>query len=773
MELKTFFAQDLLGNVIASPVVTVYLPGTTTLVTGLKDADGAALSNPFSGDGNGKVVLAAPDGDYDVTVEGAGRTTTMRVRFIDSAAGSADILRSDLLSTASGKGGELVSFKQIGADAVSRKMRDKAREVASLRDYGADANGAECWAAVTKAIAAGYNVLHLEYLPGETNVAYFGTFNADTLVGKTLDIDPRITLSVPDNQATGVPNSAGIRHAQLTRYYFRSLDDYYTVHPQGGELWYGNGARRVMPYLAPDDADLSFPVAITAASLNPRKIPWNASDTWATDTYSASAGTSFSFAPGADSSFHLGMAPCKPGDEFACSFAVSGGVPLIMALVRHTGGHAGVWSQADYGASTATFFNKATGSNGTSSPLNFLGAGNHGSYSGLGSVWTIRIDSWQSASILFNGYAVARFNTSGFIYECGFGGYPTGAGQTITVNDVVRVRGGQYRGGQFVAVRVYGDSKTADRYDAWPVYFKDAMEFTAGVRCWRVINRAIAGQAISQQKALMAGDNVADSNLVIIDIGTNDIQGQTNLASFISDLNGMVTQAQNAGCLVVLGVPSLWYTQGQAGAGKGQASTNYDRGAPYRSAVLLVAAQKGCRVVDNTRWDGPILAHYVNGSLGLDLTGAGDPVVYDNIHPTTEANKRRALAYAKAAAAFYANKRGTLYIPPHSMGATANGWATAIQAPRATVSDDGQVKIYGVVNDPGGATRTNGTTIFQLPPYLYPKDTLRVPCVSAVASEDVYVNVTTGGAVQVYGATSSAWVDISGISFSIEDREVL
>lgn len=95
MELKTFFAQDLMGNVIPSPTVTVYQPGTTTLATGLQNASGAALTNPFTGGGNGQVTLAAPDGDYDIKVEGAGRTTTMRVRFIDSVAASADLLREE------------------------------------------------------------------------------------------------------------------------------------------------------------------------------------------------------------------------------------------------------------------------------------------------------------------------------------------------------------------------------------------------------------------------------------------------------------------------------------------------------------------------------------------------------------------------------------------------------------------------------------------------------------------------------------------------------
>jgi hypothetical protein len=83
MELKTFFAQDTSGNILPGATVTVYQADTLTLVTGLQDEDGAALSNPFSATSGGKVAFYAPDGLYDILVVSGGASVTIRSQFAD------------------------------------------------------------------------------------------------------------------------------------------------------------------------------------------------------------------------------------------------------------------------------------------------------------------------------------------------------------------------------------------------------------------------------------------------------------------------------------------------------------------------------------------------------------------------------------------------------------------------------------------------------------------------------------------------------------------
>ena len=151
MELKTYFAQDASGNIMPGAAVTVYLANTLTLATGLEDENGSPLSNPFTADSSAKVAFYAPDGLYDITVVGNGRTVTIRAQFV--SVDGASVLRADLAAPG---GSALVGFQQSGTGAVARTAQDKLREVERTpQDYGAVATGlVDDSAAIQKAINA-------------------------------------------------------------------------------------------------------------------------------------------------------------------------------------------------------------------------------------------------------------------------------------------------------------------------------------------------------------------------------------------------------------------------------------------------------------------------------------------------------------------------------------------------------------------------------------------------------------------------------------------
>ncbi|MDN3554921.1 hypothetical protein [Halomonas maura] len=87
MELKTFFAQNVDGNVIPGAYVYLYYPGTTDLATGLEDEDGNPLDNPFNADSDGQIKVAAPNGKYDIRVSSSGRDHRIGVQFFDASEG--------------------------------------------------------------------------------------------------------------------------------------------------------------------------------------------------------------------------------------------------------------------------------------------------------------------------------------------------------------------------------------------------------------------------------------------------------------------------------------------------------------------------------------------------------------------------------------------------------------------------------------------------------------------------------------------------------------
>lgn len=119
MELKNFWAQDSAGNSVASPTVTVYAAGTTTLATGLVNGSGAGISNPFTGTIAGQITFAAPDGDYDVSINGGSSgTISMRVRFISNIGGSGEVNTASNL----GSTGEGLFASKVGVDLRFKKI---------------------------------------------------------------------------------------------------------------------------------------------------------------------------------------------------------------------------------------------------------------------------------------------------------------------------------------------------------------------------------------------------------------------------------------------------------------------------------------------------------------------------------------------------------------------------------------------------------------------------------------------------------------------------
>lgn len=84
MQLQNFYAQDVNGNIVPGAICSLFLPGTTTLATGLQDVNGLPLTNPFAANSDGLVQFAAPNGKYDLKIEAGLIVSTLPITFADT-----------------------------------------------------------------------------------------------------------------------------------------------------------------------------------------------------------------------------------------------------------------------------------------------------------------------------------------------------------------------------------------------------------------------------------------------------------------------------------------------------------------------------------------------------------------------------------------------------------------------------------------------------------------------------------------------------------------
>ena len=140
MEIKSFYAQDELGNILPGATCSLLLAGTSTLATGLENKDGNPLSNPFNADIDGLSQFSAPDGIYDLRVESGALDSRVRVEF-----GSVAQLKADL---ASPDGAGLVGYLE---EDVAAKLSD----FKSISDFAGASDAAKIVAAEAYCVTNG------------------------------------------------------------------------------------------------------------------------------------------------------------------------------------------------------------------------------------------------------------------------------------------------------------------------------------------------------------------------------------------------------------------------------------------------------------------------------------------------------------------------------------------------------------------------------------------------------------------------------------------
>ncbi|BBS18781.1 phage tail protein [Aeromonas caviae] len=643
-------------------------------------------------------------------------------------------------------------------DSRGRRWKIEKSAAIDITAWGVIPDGASDASVVLpyiQSLGAG-QVLRLPYVAGTQNTYYFSTFDPNVTTAIQFIVDPGVIVSLPSDAIVGAPLSTHQVFDSSTNLIFRSLNG--SSYVAGLELF---------KPIAPCEADTSTVSSIAPGiGFTPVKISWPNSDTFEEDSfaYTDQVSALFQYAPG-DGKFHIGSVRPRVGDKYSMPLPVSGpSFPCV--LVADQNGYSGVYfSETD--ASTCTIFRKNIGAPGSSVLSEYPMQRDHLSYSAIRSEIQLHVVSADRYEVLLNGFVVASIAAQGPIDFVGFGAFFQAVAGTLKVNLLYPtvIRDYEGIGSRFISVSIFGDSRSSDRMECWPDRIKRIGDMSSGLRLWNIDNHAIAGETSAQQLAKMQSVGVASANVVVIAVGTNDAQGQVGVNIYKANLEAMCDLAIAAGKPFIVIKPPLWYTQSQTG-GKGQASANYQFAAQYRAICSLVCANKGGKLVDLDSDIGPIVAYYVNRSLAIDMVGAGDPVVFDNIHFTTAVNDITAIAVMKAIIGICAPTYKAGYAVDWLTVKALNSWLinTSDNPLQVTASKDGAVSITGRVFKSTGAI-ADGTSIAKIPQILAPRFYTEWMVRGDITG--CRVSIDKDGVVKIYGMDTNNYVSLSGCAWSL------
>lgn len=630
-----------------------------------------------------------------------------------------------------------IGYTQAGAGSVERTVESRLRESISILDKGGkDDNGVtnNHQPLIDAIIAAGPGGT-VRFPRTDTGTYTFGWFFwSDPAVAAiiaepysfTFDVAPGLTMIWPGDY----PNGMTITLTHPVKMVGTEFNTRSILTSRAHTDW----ANKMM-WLSEGDLDRSrvHPISCNdGASIRNYLLPWTSND-WVPTTPAASDSASVTLTEDVvNGASRVAMAVAVPGTETAINFELLAGTGMILvAIVRTTDGYHIIQMGPGQGNNYLKI-GKHTGGVYSEDYFAYYGQSNHHSYDPINSIVTIRVNAWNSYTMLLNGYDVFSFNQGGdqvvpgTIIEVGYGFFPGALHDSVKLENWTRTSGKVAGGKGIVHAAIFGDSISCPQGQNWQETFQEALEGSFGMRVHTISNHAIAGQGSENQWAAMqawAWD--ARTNLVIIQVGTNDIQAGIPLWAFLAAMQSMITYVKSRTRNLVIGMPPLFWTQAQSnhtGATPyGRASTNYEGGAPYRAGLLRLCAENDVQLVDNLQLLGPALAGYVNpeSPVGNFTTTGLDPITFDNIHPSHFAARLLGWNYARAAAGLLVKKPSRALDTLFLAADFRSGWNGSVEAPGYAIDENGNVKFSGILTAGGSAITADGTLVLALPRHLY------------------------------------------------------
>jgi lysophospholipase L1-like esterase len=379
---------------------------------------------------------------------------------------------------------------------------------------------------------------------------------------------------------------------------------------------------------------------------------------------------------------------------------------------------------------------------------------------------TVRQTKTREFEVYINGYSLGKFTTSFNINYIGgainhlYVASNSGKGiwNWALCNPMYEFLEDGYIGNN-LKIASFGDSfmQSEGTSISFVDYLKKYLKGQRGITSVKTLdNFAASGETAAQQYARMQSDLTADYGTVLIMVGENDVQMQTNISTFQNTIASMIDLAKSFGAKVIVGIPPQFISQSLTGVGF--ASSNFQKGVAYRECIKYIARSKGVTIAD--------VASEI-GRVGIDT--ALD-ILRDNLHPNSLTQMVIAKCFSRSIIKAYTTTVGVgeiydnqpIIISPSLQNSWVN-YGSTYDFAKVIKEKSGKVTLSGLIH--GGVTNT-ATVLFNLPNGFRPNATLMLPVISNNGSTiNGSIEVRSNGDVAISTSVGNSWFSLNTTPF--------
>jgi lysophospholipase L1-like esterase len=345
---------------------------------------------------------------------------------------------------------------------------------------------------------------------------------------------------------------------------------------------------------------------------------------------------------------------------------------------------------------------------------------------------SVKVTSSRTFSMMVNGLVIGSYSTRSSIQGICFG--TENVNSNISISQMSKVIGKSFVGSKPLKIIMSGDSISDASVQYSHVKYLQMVLGSAGINIAEINNIAVAGENAAQQYSRLQTIG-SGYDLCLIQIGVNDVQGQTDFTSFVNTIKGMVTYAKNIGAQPIVGIPTSFYSKAEAnanGQSGGQNTSHNDSVHTYRALLIRAVADAGGLLnMEPMKAFGAMTAKW----LSLEPYSVSDKIVVDNIHPSPYGSLMLAQGWARSIIGYLCRPDTTTDEDSETM---PSAWLTSgfglLSVPKVKGRElSGLISLHATNNN-------DGAVAFTLPPALRVKQ-VRMHTVTGVNASGLPVGI--------------------------------